>query len=75
MVQVKASAGRQGSPEGWSRELFGLAASVLLVASPALTGKFSSPIFNLEKLENGDCISSSYYPTTTTTTVGTDCLK
>jgi hypothetical protein len=35
--EVKASAGRQGSPEGWSRELFGLAASVLLVASPALT--------------------------------------
>jgi len=39
-MQVKAGAGSHGSPEGWSRELFGLAASVLLVASPALTGVF-----------------------------------
>ena len=40
MVQVKAGAGSQGSPQGWSREFCGLAASIILVASPALTGMF-----------------------------------
>eukprot|EP00890_Picochlorum_soloecismus_P003040 jgi/Picsp_1/3737/NSC_06573-R1_---NA--- len=35
--EVKAGARTHGSPEGWSRELFGLAASFLLVVSPALT--------------------------------------